>query len=129
MEVQINEGHVKVASSINEELSKIELVQDFEFPEASNKIKTTKDGQSIIATGTYKPQIRVWECEQLSLKFERHTDAENVDFVMLSDDWTKSLHVQNDRTVELHAQGGHHARLRIPKLVEHLIITLVQQQH
>lgn len=105
----------KVASSINEELSKIELVQDFEFPEASNKIKTTKDGQSIIATGTYKPQIRVWECEQLSLKFERHTDAENVDFVMLSDDWTKSLHVQNDRTVELHAQGGHHARLRIPK--------------
>lgn len=105
----------KVASSINEELAKIELVQDFEFPEASNKITTTRDGQTIVATGTYKPQIRVWECEQLSLKFERHTDAENVDFVMLSDDWTKSLHVQNDRTVELHAQGGHHARLRIPK--------------
>jgi ribosome biogenesis protein ENP2 len=34
---------------------------------------------------------------------------------LLSDDWTKSLHLQTDRTLELHAQGGHHTRLRIPK--------------
>lgn len=62
------------------ELAKIELIQDFEFPEASNKIRTSEDGQFIVATGTYKPQMRVWECDQLALKFERHTDAENVDF-------------------------------------------------
>jgi ribosome biogenesis protein ENP2 len=105
----------KAAASINEELARIELLQDFEFPEASNKITSTRDGQYIVATGTYKPQMRVWECEQLSLKFERHSDAENVAFIMLSDDWTKSLHIQNDRTVELHSQGGHHARLRIPR--------------
>ena len=60
----------------------IELIQDFEFPEASNKIKTTRDGHHAVATGTYKPQIRVWDLDQLSLKFERHTDAENVDFVV-----------------------------------------------
>ncbi|UZJ51330.1 hypothetical protein CBS101457_000650 [Exobasidium rhododendri] len=105
----------KSVASINNQLSKIELLQDFEFPEASNKIKSTRDGQYIVATGTYKPQMRVWECEQLSLKFERHSDAENVDFVMLSDDWTKSIHLQSDRTLELHNQGGHHARVRIPK--------------
>lgn len=34
---------------------------------------------------------------------------------MLSDDWTKSVHLQNDRTVELHTQGGLHYRTRIPK--------------
>lgn len=34
---------------------------------------------------------------------------------MLSDDWTKSLHLQSDRTVEFHAQGGTHTRVRIPK--------------
>lgn len=34
---------------------------------------------------------------------------------MLSDDWTKILHLQNDRTVELHTQGGFHYRTRIPK--------------
>ncbi|KAJ7096725.1 NUC153 and WD40 repeat-containing nucleolar rRNA processing-related protein [Mycena belliarum] len=93
----------------------IELIQGFEFPEASNRIKTTRDGQFAIATGTYKPQMRVWDLGQLTLKFERHSDAENVDFVMLSDDWTKSIHLQNDRTIELHTQGGFHYRTRIPR--------------
>jgi len=60
----------------------IELIQGFEFPEASNRIKTTRDGHHAVATGTYKPQIKVWDLDQLSLKFERHSDAENVDFVV-----------------------------------------------
>jgi ribosome biogenesis protein ENP2 len=34
---------------------------------------------------------------------------------MLSDDWTKSIHLQNDRTIELHTQGGLHYRTRIPR--------------
>ena len=34
---------------------------------------------------------------------------------MLSDDWTKSIHLQNDRSIELHAQGGLHYRTRIPR--------------
>ncbi|KAF8801110.1 WD40 repeat-like protein [Phlegmacium glaucopus] len=93
----------------------IELIQGFEFPEASNRVKTTRDGHHVIATGTYKPQMRVWDLDQLSLKFERHSDAENVDFVLLSDDWTKSIHLQNDRTIELHTQGGFHYRTRIPR--------------
>ena len=60
----------------------LELIQGFEFPEASNKVKSSRDGTHVIATGTYKPQIRVWDLGQLSLKFERHTDAENIDFVV-----------------------------------------------
>jgi ribosome biogenesis protein ENP2 len=34
---------------------------------------------------------------------------------ILSDDWTKSIHLQNDRTIELHTQGGLHYRTRIPR--------------
>lgn len=60
----------------------IDLIQEFEFPEASNRIKTTRDGHHAVATGTYKPQIRVYDLDQLTLKFERHTDAENVDFIV-----------------------------------------------
>ena len=60
----------------------IELIQGFEFPEASNRIQTTRDGHHVIATGTYKPQMRVWDLDQLSLKFERHSDSENVDFAV-----------------------------------------------
>ncbi|KAI9459171.1 WD40-repeat-containing domain protein [Lactarius psammicola] len=93
----------------------IELIQHFEFPEASNRIKTTRDGHHVIATGTYKPQMRVWDLDQLALKFERHADIENVDFIILSDDWTKTLHLQADRTIELHTQGGFHYRTRIPR--------------
>lgn len=95
--------------------NRVELIQDFEFQEASNKIKVTRDGQYCMATGTYKPQIHVYDFEQLSLKFDRHTDGENVDFCIISDDWTKSVHLQNDRTVEFHAQGGIHSRSRIPR--------------
>ncbi|KAK9465318.1 WD40-repeat-containing domain protein [Lipomyces arxii] len=95
--------------------SRIELLQDFEFSEASNKIKVSSDGEYAMATGTYKPQIHVYDFAELSLKFARHTDAENVDFEILSDDWTKSVHLQNDRSIELHAQGGIHTRTRIPR--------------
>uniref|UniRef100_A0A060TIE1 ARAD1D37972p n=1 Tax=Blastobotrys adeninivorans TaxID=409370 RepID=A0A060TIE1_BLAAD len=94
---------------------RLELIQDFHFEEASNRIRVTRDGQYAMATGTYKPQIHVYDFSQLSLKFDRHTDAENVDFYVVSDDWTKSVHLQNDRSIEFHAQGGIHTRTRIPK--------------
>ena len=60
----------------------IDLIQEFQFPEASNKVRTTRDGHHAIATGVYKPQMRCYDLDQLTLKFERHTDAENVDFIV-----------------------------------------------
>ncbi|OBA20289.1 WD40 repeat-like protein [Metschnikowia bicuspidata var. bicuspidata NRRL YB-4993] len=96
-------------------MNRVELIQDFEFSEASNKIRVTPDGQFAMATGTYKPQIHVYDFSNLSLKFDRHTDSENVDFQILSNDWTKSIHLQNDRTIEFHTKGGIHYKSRIPK--------------
>ncbi|KLO17661.1 hypothetical protein SCHPADRAFT_846182 [Schizopora paradoxa] len=93
----------------------INLIQEFEFPEASNRIRTTRDGHHAIATGVYKPQMRCYDLDELALKFERHTDAENVDFTILSDDWTKILLLQADRSIELHTQGGFYYRTRIPR--------------
>ncbi|CAG8567946.1 5247_t:CDS:10 [Gigaspora rosea] len=95
--------------------SRVELIQDFEFPEASLRVKTTKDGRFVMATGVYKPQIRVFEYAEMSMKFDRHTDSENINFVILSDDWTKSVLLQNDRTIEFHTQGGIYYKTRIPK--------------
>jgi len=59
--------------------------------------------------------MRVFEFAQMSMKFERHTLAENVNFLLLSDDWTKSVHLQNDRSVEFHNQGAVQYHIRIPK--------------
>ncbi|KAI0241821.1 Small ribosomal subunit biogenesis [Massospora cicadina] len=95
--------------------NRVELIQDFEFPEASIRVRTTRDGHHAMATGIYKPQIRVYEFSEMSLKFERHTDAENVNFLLLSDDWTKSVHLQADRTLEFHSQSAMHYKTRIPK--------------
>lgn len=95
--------------------NRVELIQDFEFSESSNKIRVTKDGQYAMATGTYKPQIHVYDFSNLSLKFERHTNTENVDFLILSDDWTKSIHLQNDRSLEFQNKGEMQHRIRIPK--------------
>lgn len=95
--------------------NRVELIQDFEFSEASNKVKVSPDGQFAMATGTYKPQIHVYDFSNLSLKFDRHTDSENVDFLILSDDWTKSVHLQNDRSIQFQNKGGLHYTTRIPK--------------
>lgn len=56
------------------------FLQDFDFPEASNKIKSTSDGRYLIATGTYKPRMKVFELDELAMKFDRVTDSENIDF-------------------------------------------------
>ncbi|CAG8503801.1 11797_t:CDS:10, partial [Acaulospora morrowiae] len=73
----------KVLKDDPEWSSRIELIQDFEFPEASIRIKPTRDGQFVMATGVYKPQMRIFEYSEMSMKFERHTDSENVNFVMI----------------------------------------------
>lgn len=59
---------------------RIELIQDFDFPEASVRVKVTRDQKHIMATGVYKPQMRVFELAEMSMKFDRHTDCENVQF-------------------------------------------------
>uniref|UniRef100_A0A8C5KHV1 Nucleolar protein 10 n=1 Tax=Jaculus jaculus TaxID=51337 RepID=A0A8C5KHV1_JACJA len=73
---------------------RIELIQDFEMPTVCTTIKVSKDGQYILATGTYKPRVRCYDTYQLSLKFERCLDSEVVTFEILSDDYSKvSLHI------------------------------------
>ena len=58
-----------------------------------------QDGQYIGVSGVYKPQIKVFEVDQLSLKFERHVDSEVVQFQFLTEDFKKMALLRNDRTV------------------------------
>lgn len=95
--------------------NRVELIQDFGFPEASYRLRSTADGQHLVATGVYKPQLRVYDLAQMSLKFERHTECENIQIQLLGDDWKKAVMLQADRSVEFHSQGGLHYKTRIPK--------------
>jgi len=93
---------------------RIELLQDFSMPSSSNKITQSRDGRFIIAAGTYKPRIRCFELDQLSMKFERYTDADIVDLLLLGEDYGKIAILQGDRSILFHAPYGQHHMIRIP---------------
>lgn len=59
------------------------------MPGLSTSIQMSKDGQYIFATGIYKPRIKCFDVNNLSLKFERCFDSEVVAFEVLSDDYSK----------------------------------------
>nr|CAH7756455.1 unnamed protein product [Callosobruchus chinensis] len=94
---------------------RIELIQDFDMPGVSTTIKVSRDGQYVLATGIYKPRVKCFDVNNLSLKFERCFDSEAVTFEILSDDYSKLVFLQCDRYIEFHAAYGRHYRLRIPK--------------
>jgi hypothetical protein len=55
---------------------RVELLQDFEFPTASQRVRMSPDGQFVVVTGTYPPGVKVYEVQELSMKFERRLTAE-----------------------------------------------------
>lgn len=101
--------------------NRVELLQDFEFEEASNCIRVSDDGDWVMSTGTYKPQIHTHYLPHLSLSFARHTTALNQSFILLSSDYSKSLHLQTDRRLEFHTPGGCHFQTRLPRYGRDLI--------
>jgi ribosome biogenesis protein ENP2 len=101
--------------------NRIELLQDFEFEEASQCIRVSEDGEWVMSTGTYKPQIHTHYLPQLSLSWARHTDALNTTFLLLSSDYSKSLHLQSDRSLEFHTPSGCHYRTRLPRYGRDLV--------
>ncbi|PKX98402.1 WD repeat NOL10/ENP2 family protein [Aspergillus novofumigatus IBT 16806] len=101
--------------------NRIELLQDFEFEEASQCIRVSEDGEWVMSTGTYKPQIHTHYLPQLSLSWARHTDALNTTFLLLSSDYSKSIHLQSDRSLEFHTPSGCHYRTRLPRYGRDLV--------
>lgn len=115
---QTKSGNARALRYNDEFRQRLELVQGLDFPTASTNIKVSRDGSFLAACGVYKPQVKVFELSQLSEKFERHLDADIVDFDILSDDYSKLVFLRSDRTVEFHARWGHLHTVRIPKVVD-----------
>ncbi|KAJ4400996.1 Small ribosomal subunit biogenesis [Didymella pomorum] len=101
--------------------NRVELLQDFGFEEASQCVRVSDDGDWVMSTGTYKPQIHAHYLPHLSLSFARHTNTLNETFRILSSDYTKSVHLQADRVIEFHTGGGLHHATRIPRYGRDLI--------
>ncbi|KAI3925811.1 hypothetical protein MKX01_003370 [Papaver californicum] len=95
---------------------RVELVQDLRFETATTRIKVSPDGEFLIASGIYPPQVKVYELREMALKFERHLISEIVDFEILSDDYSKMAFLCADRSINLHAKYGSHFSLRVPRM-------------
>ncbi|KAJ7972134.1 Nucleolar protein 10 [Quillaja saponaria] len=97
-------------------MQKLEVLHDLRFETATTKIKVTPDGEYLIASGIYPPQVKVYELRELGLKFERHLDSEIIDFQVLAEDYSKLAFLCADRSISLHAKYGKHYSLRIPRM-------------
>ena len=95
--------------------NRVELLQDFEFEEASQCVRISEDGDWVMSTGTYKPQLHTHYLPNLALSWARHTDTLNKTFLILSSDYSKTVHLQEDRSIEFHTPGGRHHQMRIPR--------------
>lgn len=101
--------------------NRVELLQDFEFEESSVCVRVSDDGEWVMSTGTYKPQIHTHYLPNLALQFSRHTTTLNHSFILLSSDYSKSLHLQIDRRLEFHTPGACHYQTRLPRYGRDLI--------
>jgi len=100
---------------------RIELIQNFDMPTASQSVKVTPDGQYLLCCGVYKPRLKGFDLSQLSQKFDRCFNSECVKFEILSEDYSKLVLLQADRYVEFHAQYGTYYRTRMPKFGRDLV--------
>ena len=94
---------------------RLELIQDFEMTTASHCIKMTNDNEHIIVTGTYPPLVRCYTTSDMAMKFQRGLTCDVVAMDTLSDDFSKLVFLQSDRTLSFHAPYGAHYSLRVPK--------------
>lgn len=113
--------HVKKLKKDADWRQRVQLIQDFEFPEASTLLAYTPDQEYVIATGVYKPQFRVYDLAEMAMKFERHTSAETVSMQILSEDWKKLVLLQADRSIEFHSPSGVYHSVRIPRMGRDMI--------
>ena len=117
--------------------NRVELLQDFHFESASVRVRVSEDGNWVMSTGTYvfpssssdatvdprsvltwlqvqTPDAHPQRPRTLAL-FARNTTSLDTSFQILSSDYSKSIHLQNDRKIEFHTPMGCHYETRVPR--------------
>lgn len=98
------------------------LLQDFSFPTLSTRVKVSSCGSFLFASGTYPPQIHIYDTRELSLKYKRHVDSEITDFQILSSGYEKFALLTGERSLELHTPFGKHFGVRVPTASRDLLL-------
>jgi len=92
-----------------------DFIQCFDFDVHSDRVKFTPDLEHILALGVYPPDIKVFTCDQMGMKFMRRIDEQAIDVLTIGDDWKKLAILREDRYIEFHTQNGILLKTRIPE--------------
>ncbi|CEF64014.1 Nucleolar protein 10 [Strongyloides ratti] len=76
---------------------RIMLVQDFDMPDVSHKLALTRDGRYCFAAGSYKPFLKCFDLNDLSMKWERGLDCDVVSICPISNDYSKVVLLEEER--------------------------------
>ena len=68
----------------DDEADHVQLLQDFEFEGHSECIRISEDGDYIVSTGAYKPQMHVHDLKQLSVRLSLCTFSSNGSDIWIS---------------------------------------------
>ncbi|VWU51477.1 nucleolar protein 10, putative [Hepatocystis sp. ex Piliocolobus tephrosceles] len=93
----------------------VEILHDLEFSQKSDNIKISEDGRYICISGTYPPQIGLYDTQELSIKHRRHFDEEIINFEFLTSNYEKLVFLCKNRYLEFHNAAGKYHKIRIPK--------------
>ena len=61
------------------------ITKNFDAPTASNCGRVTPDGQYILCAGVYRPRLKCFDVNELSVKFDCCFDSERMKFEILSE--------------------------------------------
>ncbi|CRG98513.1 conserved Plasmodium protein, unknown function [Plasmodium relictum] len=102
-----------IRSDCNE--NSVEILHDLEFSQKSDEIKISDDERYICISGSYPPQIGLYDTRELSIKHRRHFDEEVINFEFLSSNYEKLVFLCKNRYLEFHNAAGKYYKMRIPK--------------
>jgi ribosome biogenesis protein ENP2 len=99
---------------------------NFRFPSTVNLIKESPNSRFLIAYGNYPPQIKCFDLEDLSLKFQRNLESSILDFHFLNDDWEKLVFLRSDKLLEFHIKSGRYYQIKLNKAAVDLSYVIKQ---
>lgn len=95
----------------------IDSLRGFEFPVACNGLAVSPDGNTLLAVGTYKPSVKLFTFQNMSMKFERHCAEEPLKCFAIDESAEKFGLLRADRSIEFHTRNGLHETIKVPNLI------------
>lgn len=102
-----------------------EYLSNFEFPVACNDLCFSESRRRLLATGVYKPSVKLFDMKSSTMKFERHLVSDPLRILSLEEDAEKFAILRNDKAIEFHIKSGLHEQIKVPTQPKDMLLNKV----